>query len=321
MVSQSNHITLRQAQDDIMNTSVNLAGIQMKNPVATASGTFGYGFDMAKLWDISVLGALVVKSIALKPWKGAPTPRIAETASGMLNAIGLQNPGVEKFVSDYLPQLRKYSMPIIVNVVENTIDGFCEVVDRLNGIEGIAGIEVNASCPNYQGGNLPFCSSTPVATELTKKIKERTKLPILIKLSPNVTDIVSIAKAVEDAGADGIAMINTLIGMKIDLRTCRPFIGFKTGGLSGPAIKPVAVRMVWQAAQAVKIPILGMGGIMNGEDAIEFIMAGATAIAVGTANFTDPWACPRIIKEIEAWMQANGVKDINELRGMAFRNS
>jgi len=302
-----------------MNTVVNLAGIQMKNPVATASGTFGYGLDMAKIWDLSLLGAMVVKSISLKPWKGAPTPRIVETASGMLNAIGLQNPGVEKFVSDYLPQLRKHSMPIIVNIVENTIDGFCEITERLNGIESIAGLEVNASCPNYQGGNLPFCSTPQAVTELTTKIKERTKLPVFIKLSPNVTDIVPIAKAVEDAGADGVALINTLIGMKIDLKTRKPFIGFKTGGLSGPAIKPVAVRMVYQVAQAVRIPILGMGGIMSGADAIEFILAGATAVAVGTASFTDPWACPRIIREIEEWMQENGVKDINELRGEALK--
>jgi len=293
----------------------------MKNPVATASGTFGYGFDIAKLWDISQLGALVVKSIALKPWKGAPTPRIVETPSGMLNAIGLQNPGIDAFIDDYLPKLRNYSMPIIVNIVENTIDGFCELARRFDGIEGIAGLEVNASCPNYQGGNLPFCSTSEIASDLTKKIKAATRLPVLIKLSPNVTDIVTIAKAVEDAGADGIAMINTLIGMKIDLKTRKPFIGFKTGGLSGPAIKPVAVRMVYQVAQAVKIPILGMGGIMSGEDAIEFIMAGATAVSIGTANFADPWACPRIIKEIEEWMQKNKIDDINKLRSQAYQST
>ena len=212
---------------NMLHTSVNFAGIQMKNPVATASGTFGYGLDMTKLWDISQLGALVVKSISLKPWQGAPTPRIVETYGGMLNAIGLQNPGVEKFITDFLPQLRKYSMPIVVNIVENTIDGFCELAERLDTVEGIAGLEVNTSCPNYQGGNLPFCSTTEVAAELTKKIKVQTRLPVLIKLSPNVTDIVSIAKAVEAAGADGIAMINTLIGMKIDLKNRKPFIGFK----------------------------------------------------------------------------------------------
>lgn len=335
------------------NTAITLAGITMKNPVATASGTFGYGLEMAKIWDLSLLGALVVKSISTKPWRGAPTPRIVETPAGMLNAIGLQNPGIDAFINSYLPKLldelttgkrvkispsargrvrwggssRKNTKetlnttPLIVNIVGNTVDEFRELAEKLDPIPGIAGLEVNASCPNYQGGNLPFCVTTKAVSELIQTVKKATKLPVFIKLSPNVTDIVEIAKASESAGADGIAMINTLIGMKIDTRTKKPFIGFKTGGLSGPAIHPVGVRMVWQVAQEVKIPILGMGGIATAEDAIEFIMAGATAVAVGTANFTDPWACPKIIKGIEKWMKENSVKDINEIRGASFNHS
>lgn len=301
-----------------MTTQVNLAGIKMKNPITTGSGTFSYGLDVAKIWDLSQLGAIVVKSISLTPWKGAPTPRIVETPSGMLNAIGLQNPGVEGFIDNYLPQLRTFDTPLIVNIVENDIEKFGQVAARISEVEGIAALEVNASCPNYKGGHLPFGASVEVITELTKTVKANTHLPVLMKLSPNVTDIVSIAKACEQAGADGIAMINTLIGMKIDLRTRRPFIGFKTGGLSGPAIRPVAVRMVYQVAQAVQIPILAMGGVVSAEDVIEFIMAGATAVAVGTTNFTNPRACPDIIAGVEKWMRENNVQDINNLRGAAY---
>lgn len=304
-----------------LNTSINLAGIKMKNPISTASGTFGYGLEMGKIWELSLLGALTTKSISLDPWKGAPTPRIVETPYGMLNAIGLQNPGVDVFISDILPKLREHNVPLIVNIVENTIKGFAKLAARLDKKKGVKALEVNASCPNYEGGNLPFCIDTRIVTKLTKAIKNETKLPVLIKLSPNVTDIVLIAKACEEAGADGISMINTLIGMKIDLSTRKPFIGFKTGGLSGPAIKPIAVRMIYQVAQAVQIPILGMGGIMTGEDVIEFIIAGAQAVSIGTANFTDPWAAPRIIKEMEEWMKKNNVEDINEILGQAWKQT
>ncbi len=294
------------------------AGITMANPLVTASGCFGYGKEAEGLWDFSLLGALTTKSISLSPWMGAPTPRITETPLGILNAIGLQNPGVDAFLSDILPHLRSYSIPLIVNIVEHTEEGFAKLAKRLDQEDGIAAIEVNASCPNYAEGNIPFSATPEAAASLTRAVAKHTSLPIIVKLSPNVTDITAIARACEESGADALSLINTLIGMKIDTRTRKPVLGFRTGGLSGPAVKPVAIRMVYQTAQTVRIPILGMGGIMTGEDVVEFLLAGATAVGIGTAHFADPWAVPRIRNEVIQWMEREGVRSLGEIRGAAL---
>lgn len=299
--------------------AVNLGGLIMKNPVTTASGTFGFGPEYAPYIDLNRLGAIVVKGTTLEPRKGNPTPRMVETPAGMLNSIGLQNPGVDCFIEKSLPYLKEYDTPVIVNIAGNTLEDYAEVTRRLNGAEGVAAIEVNISCPNVKQGGMVFGTSCAMASEVIETVKKNTHLPVIAKLSPNVTDIVEIARGVRDAGADALALINTLLGMKLDIHSRKPVLANIMGGLSGPAIRPVAVRIIWQVAQAVNLPILGMGGIMTAEDAIEFILAGATAVAVGTANFVNPRATMDILAGIESYMEKYGVADVNELVGAAWK--
>ena len=295
-------------------TSVNLAGVTLKNPVMTASGTFGSGAEFAEFVDLNKLGAVVTKGVANVPWPGNPTPRIAETASGMINAIGLQNPGIDLFCERDIPFLKKYDTKIIVNVCGRSTEDYLEVVERL-GEQPVDMLEINISCPNVKEGGIAFGQKAEAAYAITRAVKEKAKQPIIMKLSPNVTDIVEMARAVEAGGADVISLINTLTGMKIDIQKRCFALANKTGGLSGPAIKPVAVRMVYQVAQAVKVPIIGMGGIATWEDAIEFILAGATGISVGTANFSNPRATEEIAAGIERYLDDNGIADINDLIG------
>ena len=295
-------------------TSVNLAGVTLKNPVMTASGTFGSGAEFAEFVDLNKLGAVVTKGVANVPWPGNPTPRIAETASGMINAIGLQNPGIDLFCERDIPFLKKYDTKIIVNVCGKSTEDYLEVVERLSE-QPVDMLEINISCPNVKEGGITFGQKAEAAYAITKAVKEKAKQPVIMKLSPNVTDIAEMARAVEAGGADVISLINTLTGMKIDIHKRCFALANKTGGLSGPAIKPVAVRMVYQVAQAVKIPIIGMGGIATWEDAIEFILAGATGISVGTANFNNPRATEEIAAGIERYLDQNGIADINELIG------
>lgn len=297
-----------------MNTSVNIAGVSFKNPVMTASGTFGSGMEYSEFVDLNKLGAVVTKGVANVPWPGNPTPRVAETHGGMLNAIGLQNPGIDVFVNRDIPFLKQYDTRIIVNVCGKTVEDYLEVVDKLSD-QPVDMLEINVSCPNVKEGAIAFGQKADALYNITEQIKKHAKQPIIMKLSPNVTDITEMAKAAEAAGADALSMINTLTGMKIDINRRTFALANKTGGLSGPAIKPVAVRMVYQAAQAVKIPIIGMGGIATAEDAIEFILAGATGIAVGAMNFVNPYATEEIVAGIEAYMQKFNVSDINELIG------
>lgn len=297
-----------------MNLSVNIAGIELKNPVMTASGTFGSGNEYSEFIDLNQLGAVVTKGVANVPWEGNKTPRIAETYGGMLNAVGLQNPGIQLFLERDIPFLKQYDTKIIVNVCGRTIEDYCEVVDKLSG-SGADLLEINISCPNVKEGGIAFGQNPKSVEMITKELKKRAKQPIIMKLSPNVTDITETAKAAEAGGADALSLINTLTGMKIDVHKRTFSLANKTGGLSGPAIKPVAVRMVYQTANAVEIPIIGMGGIIESEDALEFIMAGASAIAVGTANFANPLATIEIIEGIEEYMVKNQIDDINELIG------
>ena len=297
-----------------MNTKVNLAGVELKNPVMTCSGTFGSGMEYAEFVDLSRLGAVVTKGVANVPWPGNPTPRVAEVYGGMLNAIGLQNPGIDVFCERDIPFLQKYDTKIIVNVCGRTTEDYCEVVDRL-AEQPVDMLEINISCPNVKHGGIAFGQDPKAVEAITKAVKERAKQPIIMKLSPNVTDIAEMARAAEAGGADVISLINTITGMKIDVNRRKFVLANKTGGMSGPAVKPVALRMVYQVAQAVKVPVIGMGGISTAEDALEFILAGATAVSVGTANFTDPQATVKIIEGIEAYMKAQGVADIHELIG------
>ncbi|MDH7479693.1 MAG: dihydroorotate dehydrogenase [Syntrophomonadaceae bacterium] len=299
--------------------AVNLGGIAMENPVVTASGTFGFGFEYASLVDLRQLGAITVKAITREPRLGNPPPRIAETAAGMLNAIGLQNPGVDAFISDYLPRLRQLGTPVIANIAGNTVEEYAEVAGRLDAAGGLAGLEINISCPNVKQGGMQFGTDPAAAAGVVKAVRTSTRLPLIAKLSPNVTDIVAIAGSVAEAGADALSLINTLLGMAIDVKARRPVLANVVGGLSGPAIKPVALRMVWQVAQAVDLPILGMGGITTAEDALEFILAGATAVAVGTANFLNPRATTDIIRGLEEYCQRQGISDINDLVGLAWK--
>jgi dihydroorotate dehydrogenase (NAD+) catalytic subunit len=295
--------------------SVNFAGIRLKNPVLTASGTFGYGEEYAEFVDLNKLGGVIVKGISLRPIKGNPPPRIWETPSGMLNAIGLENPGVNAFLNEKLPYLRKYDTAVIVNVFGYSLEEYVGVVERLDGVSGIAGLEVNISCPNVKAGGMVFGTNLGAAIELLSAVRKATKLPVIAKLSPNVADITEFARGARDAGCDGLSLINTLLGMAIDVRCRRPQLANCTGGLSGPAIRPVAVRMVWQAARAVSLPIIGMGGIATAEDALEFILAGASAVAVGTANFVNPRATLDVLSGIESILAAQGVRKITELIG------
>lgn len=297
-----------------MNTKVTLAGVELKNPVMTASGTFGSGAEYGQMVDLNKLGAVVTKGVANIPWPGNPTPRIAETYGGMMNAIGLQNPGIDLFVKRDIPFLKQYDTKIIVNVCGKTTEDYIEVVERLAD-EPVDMLEINISCPNVKEGGIAFGQDPKAVEAITREVKKYARQPVIMKLSPNVTDITVMAKAAEAGGADVLSLINTLTGMKIDIHRKTFAVANRTGGLSGPAIKPVAVRMVYQTAQAVKLPIIGMGGIMNAEDAIEFIMAGATAVAVGTANFHNPYATEEIAAGIEEYMKRYQVEDINSLIG------
>lgn len=297
-----------------MNTKVSLAGVELKNPVMTASGTFGSGAEYGEFVDLNRLGAVVTKGVANVPWEGNPTPRITEVHGGMLNAIGLQNPGIDVFVKRDIPFLRQYDTRIIVNVCGRTREDYLEVAERL-GDEPVDLLEINISCPNVKEGGIAFGQDPKAVEAITRAVKDHAKQPVIMKLSPNVTDIGEMARAAEAGGADVLSLINTLTGMKIDINRRTFALANKTGGMSGPAIKPVAVRMVYQAAQAVKLPIIGMGGIMNSEDALEFIMAGATAVSVGTANFFNPYATVEIVEGIQDFMKAQGVQDIRELIG------
>ena len=297
-----------------MKTSVSLAGIELKNPVMTASGTFGSGMEYSEFVDLNGLGAVVTKGVANVPWPGNPTPRVAEVYGGMLNAIGLQNPGIDVFLERDLPFLKQYDTKVIVNVCGKTVEDYLEVVERLADAP-VDMLEINVSCPNVKEGAIAFGQKADCLYDITAAIKKKAAQPVIMKLSPNVTDITEMARAAEAAGADAISLINTLTGMKIDIHKRSFVLANKTGGMSGPAVKPVAVRMVYPCAQAVKIPIVGMGGIMTAEDALEFIMAGATAVAVGCANFINPYATQEIASGIEAFMKKEGVSDIAELIG------
>ena len=297
-----------------INMEVEIAGVKLKNPVMEASGTFGSGEEYSEFVDLNRLGAVVTKGVANVPWPGNPTPRVAETYGGMINAIGLQNPGVEVFAGRDIPFLKKYDTKIVVNVCGKTTEDYIQVVERLRD-EPVDLLEINISCPNVKEGGIAFGQDPKAVEAITKAVKAHAKQPIIMKLSPNVTDITVMAKAAEAGGADAISLINTLTGMKIDIHRRTFAVANKTGGLSGPAIRPVAVRMVYQAAQAVKLPIIGMGGICNGEDALEFILAGATAVAVGTANFHNPYATVETVEGIRRYMERYGVKDIKELIG------
>lgn len=297
-----------------MNTKVNLAGVELKNPVMTASGTFGSGAEYSEFVDLNRLGAVVTKGVANVPWPGNPTPRIAEVYGGMLNAIGLQNPGIDVFAKRDIPFLKQYDTKIIVNVCGKTTEDYIEVVERL-GDEPVDLLEINISCPNVKEGGIAFGQDPKAVEAITREVKKYAKQPVIMKLSPNVTDITVMAKAAEAGGADVLSLINTLTGMKIDINRRAFAIANKTGGMSGPAVKPVAVRMVYQVANAVSLPIIGMGGIATAEDALEFIMAGATAVSVGTANFYNPYATVEIAEGIESFMKKQKVEDIRELIG------
>lgn len=298
-----------------MNTKVTIAGVEFKNPVMTASGTFGSGMEYSDFVDLNKLGAVVTKGVANVPWPGNPTPRVAETYGGMLNAIGLQNPGVDVFIERDLAFLKNYDTKVIVNVCGKSVEDYIEVVEKLGDQDNVAMLEINVSCPNVKEGAIAFGQKADALMHITSEIKKKAKQPVIMKLSPNVTDITEMAKAAEAAGADAISLINTITGMKIDINRRKFALANKTGGLSGPAIKPVAVRMVYQAANAVKIPIIGMGGIASAEDALEFIMAGATAVSVGAMNFVNPYTTVETIEGIEVFMKKNQVEDINSLIG------
>ncbi|HHW66301.1 MAG: dihydroorotate dehydrogenase catalytic subunit [Epulopiscium sp.] len=298
-----------------LDLKVEIGGVVLKNPVTVASGTFGSGREFSEFIDLNKLGAVTVKGVSSAPWKGNPAPRIAETYGGMLNSVGLQNPGVEEFIKNDIPFLREYDTKIIVNIAGKTIEEYCDVAEKLSHAD-IDLIELNISCPNVKEGGVAFGTDPHMAREVTKEVKRHSKHPVIVKLSPNVTDITEIAKAAIEGGADGLSLINTLLGMAIDIHKRKPILANVVGGFSGPAIKPVALRMVYQAAKAVSVPIIGMGGISTGEDAIEFILAGATAIAVGTANFRNPKATMDVLDGIKEYMISNGIKSLNEIRGI-----
>ena len=298
----------------MINTKVAIAGVTLNNPVMTASGTFGSGMEYSDFVDLNKLGAVVTKGVANVPWEGNPTPRVAETYGGMLNAIGLQNPGIDVFAERDIPFLKQYDTKIIVNICGKTIEDYLKVVERLAD-EPVDMLEINVSCPNVKEGAIAFGQKPDSLYHITSEIKRKAKQPVIMKLSPNVTDITEMSKAAEAAGADALSMINTITGMKIDIHKRKFALANKTGGLSGPAIKPVAVRIVYQAAQAVKIPIIGMGGIANAEDAIEFLLAGASAVAVGAMNFVNPYTTVEVVQGIEEYMQRYGIEDVTELIG------
>ncbi len=301
-----------------VNTRVNLCGIEMDNPIIPASGTFGYGYEFAELHDINILGSFSFKGTTRDPRFGNPTPRIAECEAGMINAVGLQNPGVDKVIAEELPRLAKcFRKPVMANVSGFSVEDYAYTCERLDAEAQVGWLEVNVSCPNVHGGGMSFGTDPAAAAEVTRAVKAVTKKPVIIKLSPNVTDIVSIAKACEDAGADGISLINTLLGMRIDLRTKRPVIANKMGGFSGPAIFPVAVRMVYQVAHALSIPVVGMGGVTSAEDVLELMLAGATAVEVGAANLVDPFASKKIVEDLPRVMEKYGIQDLKSIIGQA----
>ncbi len=303
----------------MVNTSVSLCGIALDNPIIPASGTFGYGYEFAELYDINILGTFSFKGTTREPRLGNPTPRIAETASGMLNAVGLQNPGVDKVISEELVKMKKvFHKKVMANVSGFSLEDYVYTCKRLDACGEVGWLEVNISCPNVHGGGMSFGTSCESAAKVTAAVKKAVKKPVIIKLSPNVTDIVSIAKACEDAGADGISLINTLLGMRIDLKSRRPLLKNTTGGLSGPAVFPVALRMVYQVAGAVKIPVVGMGGIATAEDVLEMMLAGAAAVEVGAQNLVDPMACKKIIEDLPKVMEKYGIKNLNDIIGGAL---
>lgn len=302
-----------------VNTCVDIAGIKLKNPVIAASGTFGFGREYAEYMDLNTLGGISVKGLTLKPRQGNKPPRIAETPAGILNSVGLQNPGVEAFIKEEIPFLRQYTTAIIANIAGNTIEDYCEMAEILSGAD-IDGIELNVSCPNVKAGCVAFGNSTAGITEITKRVKAYCKKPLIVKLTPNVTDIKEIALAAEAAGADGISLINTILGMAIDIHRRRPILANNMGGLSGPAVKPIAVRMVYEVSKVVKVPVIGMGGITTGDDAVEFLLAGASAVMVGTASFVNPSACVDVTTGIEEYLKRYGHKDVKEIVGKVLLN-
>ena len=302
-----------------MNTKINFAGIEMKNPVTVASGTFGYGREYSEFYDLGKIGAIITKGTSLKPRPGNKPSRVCETSSGMLNSIGLQNPGVEYFAKYDLPFLRKFDTKIIVNACGSTIEEYVELCKILNTLD-IDGVELNLSCPNVKAGCLAFGTTYEGVKEVTSAVRKVLDKPLIVKLTPNVTDITATAKGAEDGGADAISLINTLLGMKIDVNTRKPVLANNTGGLSGPAIKPVAVRMVYQAAKAVNIPVMGLGGIVNGEDAIEFMLAGASTVSIGCGNFVDPYCAVKTVEQIEEYMKKHNIEDINDIIGKVEMN-
>ncbi|MGP7817573.1 dihydroorotate dehydrogenase [Niallia sp. 01092] len=297
---------------------VELPGLNLKNPIMPASGCFGFGREFSNLYDLSKLGAIMIKATTAEPRFGNPTPRVAETNSGMLNAIGLQNPGLTKVLGEELPWLANYDVPIIANVAGSLEEDYVEVAKEISKAPNVHALELNISCPNVKTGGIMFGTVPEVAKNLTKKVKEASQVPVYVKLSPNVTNIVEMAKAVEAGGADGITMINTLLGMRLDLKTGKPILANKTGGLSGPSIKPVAIRMIYEVSQAVDLPIIGMGGVATAEDVLEFFYAGASAVAVGTTNFVDPFICPKIIDELPALLDRYGFEHISECTGRSW---
>lgn len=298
-----------------INTKINICGVEMKNPVTTASGTFGSGREFSEFVDLNKLGAVTVKGVAAEPWKGNNAPRIAEVYGGMLNSVGLQNPGAEYFINNDIPFLRQFDTKIIVNICGHSIEEYCKAAEMLSDSD-VDLFELNISCPNVSQGGITFGTVPSMAEKVVSEVKKYCKKPLIVKLTPNVTDITEIARAAVSGGADGLSLINTLLGMKIDIKRRKPVLFNKVGGFSGPAVKPVAVRMVYQVCKAVNVPVIGMGGISNYEDAIEFIMAGATAVAVGTANFSNPFATVEIVEGIEKYMIENGIKDLSEIRGI-----
>lgn len=301
-----------------INLGVNIGGFLMKNPVTTGSGTFGFGPEYAPYIDLKRLGAITVKGTTLEPRPGNPPPRLVETPAGILNSVGLENPGVDALISETMPFLREYQVPVIVNIAGNTLQDYQEISRRLEGVPGVSALEVNISCPNVKSGGMAFGTDPCAIGEIINGVKKNTTLPVIAKLSPNVTDIVAMAKAAKDGGADALSLINTLLGMAIDIDEKKPILAKKVGGLSGPAIKPVAVRMIWQVSQAVDLPIIGMGGVTTWHDAVELMLAGAHAVAVGTANFINPRATMEIIDGIEGYLVRNGFQDVNEIVGLAW---
>ncbi|MBR0009741.1 MULTISPECIES: dihydroorotate dehydrogenase [Bacillus] len=299
---------------------VKLPGLDLKNPIIPASGCFGFGKEFSRFYDLSCLGAIMIKATTKEPRFGNPTPRVAETGAGMLNAIGLQNPGLDSVLHNELPWLEQFDTPIIANVAGSQVEDYVEVAERISKAPNVHALELNISCPNVKTGGIAFGTNPEMAADLTKAVKEVSDVPVYVKLSPNVANITEIALAIEEAGADGLTMINTLIGMRLDLKTGKPILANKTGGLSGPAVKPVAIRMVYEVSQAVNIPIIGMGGVQTAEDALEFLLAGASAVAVGTANFVNPFACPEIIEQLPSVLRQYGYQSIEECIGRSWNH-